>query len=286
MKNTKAARRHFVKSSTFGLLAISIPNISYAKEIIGSPLENKNIGELHDNYPAIDYEIANKIVGASHFNFDSVKELVDKRPELARATWDWRFGDWETAIGAASHVGRRDIVEYLMSKGARPNIFTFAMLGAYETVKAMIEHSPGVQRIEGPHGISLLQHAKNGMRMKDELTEKNVSESEKLIAYLESLGDADGKKYLEMKEGDKEKYLGDYMYGTGEKEGFSIKLNMRKLISLAGIGQFGGALYKIEENRYTYNGAPSVEVTFQFEKEKVVSLTLHEPGLTLKAIKV
>ena len=280
------SRRVAVRSAVFGLLSVSIPSISFAKEIIKIK-ENKNSNdELHANYPAIDLAIVKELVGASHFNFDRVKEIVDKRPELARATWDWRFGDWETAIGAASHVGRRNIVEYLMSKGARPDIFTFAMLGAYETVKSMIEHSPGIQSIEGPHGISLLRHVKNGLRMKDKLTKKNIADSNKLIAYLEDLGDADGKKYLDMKEGDKEQYLGDYKYGPGEKDGFSINLNMQNLISLAGIGEFGGSLYKISDNKFTYNGAPSVEVTFQFNNNKVTSLTIHEPDLTLKAIKI
>jgi hypothetical protein len=31
---------------------------------------------------------------------------------------------------------------------------------------------------------------------------------------------------------------------------------------------------------------PSVEITFQFKDDKVISLTVHEPDLTLKAIKI
>jgi hypothetical protein len=49
------------------------------------------------------------MVGASHGNLARVNELVLAHPALANAAWDWGFGDWETAIGAASHVGNKQI---------------------------------------------------------------------------------------------------------------------------------------------------------------------------------
>jgi hypothetical protein len=159
------------------------------------------------------------------------------------------------------------------------------MLGKLQAVKLMIEATPGIQSIDGPHGISLLQHARNGISKKESLSAPQIAESEQLIAYLESLKNADGRQYLEMTD-DKKKYLGDYKYGDGEKEGLTIRLNMREMISLGKLGQFGGALYKIGDNKYIYNGAPSVQISFQFENDKVISLTIEEPDLTLKAIKV
>ena len=59
----------------------------------------------------------------SHNDIKRVRELVERQPALARASLDWGFGDWETAIDAASHVGRRDIAEFLIANGARPTIF-------------------------------------------------------------------------------------------------------------------------------------------------------------------
>ena len=280
------SRRAIVKSSVFGLLTVSMPNIVFAGEVSELPGKKIKSRELFHRYPAIDDEMVAEVVGASHFNLDKVKELVNFRPELARATWDWGFGDWETAIGAASHVGRRDIATFLMDNGARPDIFTYAMLGAHDAVKSMIETTPGIQAVGGPHGISLLQHAKNGARAEG-LSDRQKEEAKKLIDYLESLGNADIQaKHLEMTELEKEKYLGDYRYGEGPDDGFSIKLNMRKLLALGKIGEFGGALYRKADNVFIYNGTTSVEITFSFEEEKVVSLTIHEPGLTLKAKKV
>ncbi len=276
-----SSRRALLKSSAFGIIAASVPNILFAKEWV--PVTNTNL--IKDNsgrYPAIDEIIVAEVVGVSHFNLDRLKELVDPRPELARATWDWGFGDWETAIGAASHTGRKDIVAYLLSKGARPDIFTFAMLGHYNVVKTMIESSPGVQKIAGPHGISLLQHVKNGILD----TDINKTEALKLVYYLESLGDADSPKYPDLEEKDKPKFLGDYKYGDGVTEGFSVKLNMRKIITLGKLGKNGGALLKIGDNTFIYNGTPSVTVKFQIENDKVISLTVIEPGLTLLAKKM
>lgn len=279
-------RRALVKSSIFGLLTASIPSVSYAKNMFPSVEGNKKSKDLFHRYPSIDDEIVSIVVGASHFDFDKVKEFVSKRPELARATWDWSFGDWETALGAASHVGRRDIAELLIDHGARPDIFTFAMFGNYDAVKSMIEARPGVQSLAGPHGISLLSHVKAGLRY-DGITPKQKEESEALLAYLEKLGDADPKaKDIEMSEEDKQKYLGDYMYGDGPKEGFSVKINMRKMLSLGKLGNFGGGLYQKAPNVFTYNGITSVEISFQIEKGKVVSLTVQEPDLTLVARKV
>jgi hypothetical protein len=280
------SRRAAVKSSVFGLMAVSIPNIVFSKEILHEVSADKTEDKIFHRYPSIDDKIVSEVVGASHFNLDRVKELVNRRPELARATWDWAFGDWETALGAASHVGRRDIAAFLMSKGARPDIFTFAMLGNHDAVKAMIISNPGIQSIAGPHGITLLQHAKNGIRSEG-ITEQQKNESAKLIAYLEELGNADMKqKNIEMDDAEKEKYLGDYKYGDGPEEGFSVKINMRKLISLGKLGAFGGGLYKQDDGSFIYNGVSSVRITFSDEQDKVVSLTVHEPDLILTAKKI
>ncbi len=280
--NANINRRAVIRSSAFGLLAASIPNILFAKT--GSLLSRNE--KLFHRYPSIDDVIVSEVVGASHFNLDRVKELVDKRPELARATWDWGFGDWETALGAASHVGRRDIAEYLISHGARPDVFTFAMFGDYNAVRAMVEAKPGIQSIAGPHGITLLQHVRNGLE-RDGLTDEQKNRNQKLITYLESLGNADVTPiHVTMAEEEKQKYLGNYLYGDGPEDGFTVRLNMRKLISLGKLNKFGGSLYNKGDQQFEYNGAPSVTISFQLEGDKVISLTVIEPDLTLVAKKV
>jgi hypothetical protein len=91
---------------------------------------------------------------------------------------------------------------------------------------------------------------------------------------------------MEVSADEQKKYLGDYKYGDGEKDGFTIQLNMRKLLSLGTLGESGGAIYKIGENKFTYNGAPSVTITFDIQNEVVRSLTLTEPKLAIVANKI
>ncbi len=279
------SRRVLLQSTVFGMLTAAIPSVVFARRNTAMIVDGSTADNVFHRYPSVDDKIVAEVVGVSHFNLERVKELVTHRPELARATWDWAFGDWETALGAASHVGRRDIAEFLMEHGARPDIFTYAMLGAFEAVKAMIASTPGIQTIAGPHGISLMQHAKTGLRVA-EIPDQKAS-SEALIDYLEELGNADVlDTYGELNSSEKAKYLGDYRYGDGDTEGFSVRLNRRDMISLGKLGAFGGALYQIGDNRFVYNGVTSVEITFQMANGHVISLTVHEPDLVLTAMKV
>ena len=176
-------RRTALKGPLLGLVGVSAPSIA-------EPTSSRP----HVGYPYLDEEIVFEVISRSHFNLEGVKALVEKRPELANATWG-RFGDFESAVEAASHVGRRDIVQYLLSKGAKPNILTYASLGAYDAVKNMIECSPGIQTTLGPHGISLLRHARAALRMQDKMSRSEIESSKQLIGYLESLGNANGEQY-------------------------------------------------------------------------------------------
>jgi hypothetical protein len=110
----------------------------------------------------LDAELVNEFVLRAHGDFGVVKQLLEQEPALLNAAWDWGGGDWETALGAASHVGRRDIAEYLLDKGARMDVFAAAMLGETEVVRAMLEAQPALRESRGPHGIPLIAHAEAG----------------------------------------------------------------------------------------------------------------------------
>src|SRR5688572_17075348 len=208
-------RRRFIRGSAFGLIGITaFGNLSAQNTVEIGKAENAD--SLFYRYPGINDAMSSGVVGASHGNFDKVKELVGQRPELAGASWDWGFGDWETALGAASHVGRRDIAEFLISNGARPDIFTFTMLGMLKSVQEIIETVPGVQSHTGPHGITLLQHAKNRLEAKD-ISATDRENVNKVISYLEGLGNADMKpRNLGMTDDEKKKFFGEYRFGEGE----------------------------------------------------------------------
>lgn len=283
MKSNQPSRRRFLKSSAFGIITVSAFGYLPARAGVSS---DSTDNELFYRYPSLSDDMVSAVVGASHSNLNKVKELVNKRPELAVAAWDWGFGDCETALGAASHVGRKDIAEFLIEHGARPDIFTFAMFGAYKALENAIETMPGIQSIPGPHGITLLQHAKNRLSNTD-ITKTDKANVEKVISYLERLGNADIKpKSLDITEEEKQKYFGDYRFGQKEDDIFTVNTNSRKLLQLSRKGYSGRTMHKIDDTIFSPSGSPSVSVSFTFKDNKPVSLTIHEPDPLITALKI
>jgi len=112
--------------------------------------------------PALDPALVQEFVANAHGNAARVLELLEQEPMLVNAAWDWGGGDWETGLGAAAHMGRKDIAQMLLERGARMDIFAAAMLGHVEIVQAILKAYPAARQLRGPHGIPLLDHAKAG----------------------------------------------------------------------------------------------------------------------------
>lgn len=115
-----------------------------------------------ENKQTIPAELVKDFVGNAHGDLERIKELLIQEPGLVNAAWDWGGGDWETALGAAAHMGRKDIATFLLSQGARIDLFAAAMLGKIDIVRSIINDNPELKSVLGPHGIPLLQHAKAG----------------------------------------------------------------------------------------------------------------------------
>lgn len=112
--------------------------------------------------PALDAAMVKEFVIAGHGDLEKTRAMLDAQPGLLNATWDWGGGDWETALGGAGHMGRKDIAGFLLARGARMDIFVAAMLGKLDVVKSMLAAFPELAESRGPHGIALLAHAKKG----------------------------------------------------------------------------------------------------------------------------
>jgi hypothetical protein len=106
--------------------------------------------------------LVEEFVTAAHGDLATVERLLAEQPRLVNAAWDWGGGDWETGLGGAAHMGRRDIALRLLAAGARLDLFAAAMLGYVEVVRAAIAEQPDTAEVLGPHGITLLQHAQKG----------------------------------------------------------------------------------------------------------------------------
>ena len=119
---------------------------------------------IPDRGPRLDLDMVREFVIAGHGKLDRTRELLEQQPALINATWDWGGGDWETALGGASHMGNKPIAEFLLAHGARMDVFCATMMGKVEIVKAFLADDPTVIDLKGPHGIPLIRHAKAGQQ--------------------------------------------------------------------------------------------------------------------------
>jgi len=166
-------RRGFLQSAVVGASGVILVGTASHSAVIAQQQDKPTKVRPEPIKP----ELVREFVGAGHGKFDRTKEMLAEMPSLLNATWDWGGGDFEMAIGGAGHMGNREIAEFLISKGARMDIFVAAMLGKLEIVRAMISSYPDLKTARGPHGISLLTHAQKG-----------GSEALAVVDYFRSLG--------------------------------------------------------------------------------------------------
>jgi hypothetical protein len=127
-----------------------------------TPESADNVPDFPEHHPQFDRPRVKRFVIAGHANLSAVKAMLAEEPNLINGAIDWGNGDFETALGGASHMGRRDIAEYLLEHNARMDIFAATMLGQIDIVKAAVAAFPNIVNVPGPHGIPLIVHAEKG----------------------------------------------------------------------------------------------------------------------------
>ena len=127
-----------------------------------TPESADNVPDFPEHHPQFDRTRVKRFVIAGHANLPAVKAMLAEEPNLINGAIDWGNGDFETALGGASHMGRRDIAEYLLEHNARMDIFAATMLGRLDIVKAGVAAFPNIVHVPGPHGIPLIVHAEKG----------------------------------------------------------------------------------------------------------------------------
>jgi hypothetical protein len=264
------SRRNLLRFSTLGLpLFTSLRG----RDVFGFEAPSNPNGRhppVPDLFPTQSPELAREMVTVAHFDLNRVKELVEARPSLACAAWDWGFGDWETALGGASHMGNRAIAEYLISKGARPSLFSATMFGQLEVVKAFVAAQPGVQRIRGPHSISLLAHAKAGGEA-----------ARPVYEFLKSLGGADRDPQAPLSEEDITALLGTYVFGVGANQQIELTEDHGQ-ITWTRRGFMGRPLFHLGNRAFYPWGAPAVRIQFE-ETAGAMRMTIKDADWELTA---
>jgi len=110
----------------------------------------------------INRTLAQDFVIYAHSSLEMTRKLLEREPGLLNASIDWGGGDWETALGGAAHMGKKEIVQFLLEQGARMDLFCAAMLGKTDMLKTILTTCPSLIDAKGPHGFSLHFHAQVG----------------------------------------------------------------------------------------------------------------------------
>jgi hypothetical protein len=244
-----------------------------ASGIVLSQTATRADTSVPDTFPTQPPALVREMVTVAHGNVKRVRELLALHPSLAKAAWDWGFGDWEDCLGAASHVGSREVAELLIANGARPTIFSAAMLGQLETVKAFVAAQPGVQRIPGPHSISLLAHARAGGKA-----------AEPVLRYLESLGDAAAPPTIPIGADEMQALTGVYVFGIGPSDRIEISVSQGSL-QFTRPGTVGRGLLHLGDMVFHPMGSSAVRIRFTAAEGGTggMTLTVYDPTLVLTA---
>ena len=268
------SRRSFF-GLTAGVPALGVP--AFATGAWGQPPASPS-SLASDVFPALDPALVREAVGVSHRDLKRVQELVERQPALARVSIDWGFGDWESCIDAASHTGNKAIADFLLANGARPTIFSAAMMGQLDVVKAFIAARPGVQRNLGPHGLTLMWHAKQG-----------GPDATAVVQYLTAVGDADVPPPTSpLAPPDRDALVGRYTYGPGPRDHFTIEVRRDMLGRDQLTIERSGApsrqnLYHVGDLVFFPTGVPSAKIAFAREGAKITQLTVADPHVMLTA---
>jgi hypothetical protein len=269
-----SSRRSFLEALTIALPAGALAARSVGPAVVDTRVLTTDRPPVPMLFPTQPPELVQEMVVVAHGNVARVKELVERQPTLAKATWDWGFGDWETALGAASHVGSREIAEVLLTHGAHPTIFSAAMRGELEVVKAFIAASPGIARTRGPHSISLLSHAKAG-----------GSQARSVYDYLQTVEGADDKPSVQpLSEAEAGSITGTYPFGVTPADRIEITVNGGQ-VQIGRPGHYPRGLFHLGALAFCPMGAESVRIAFDVAGGTTV-LTIHDPDVVLTAKKI
>jgi len=178
------SRRSLCKLSA-GAAVSSLAGLALAQDLVKppSPVE----ADFTRDYPAPNFKPSWKkpqisrtmlqdFVIFAHYDLNMTKTLLDKEPMLINGLMDWGAGDWESGLGGASHMGRHDIVGFLLERGARIDIFCATMMGQLDAVKSFLTLQPKLIDSRGPHGFTLHFHA--------QLAGKDA---DRMLEYLQSI---------------------------------------------------------------------------------------------------
>jgi hypothetical protein len=235
-----------------------------------------------ETFPSQPPQLVREMVTVSHFNLDRVQQLVAAHPALVSAAWDWGFGDWETPLGAASHMGNHAIAEFLIAHSAPTSLFSAAMFGHLDVVKSLVAAQPGIQHIHGPHSISLLAHARMG-----------GDAARPVFDYLQALGGADSDAPIPLTDAQTASLAGTYAVPSAPDAPIEVNADMKMYagkmytfppqLNWTRKGTMTRALFHLGDLAFYPAGAPAVRIHFTAADNKV-AMAITDGDFALSAV--
>jgi ankyrin repeat protein len=108
--------------------------------------------------PDIEAGVVEDLVGNAHGNLARVRELLDAHPEALNMRAPWN----ETAIEAATQMGNKPILDFLIARGAPVDFFTACVLGRVDDVTSELAADPARAGARGVHDLPALYFAAIG----------------------------------------------------------------------------------------------------------------------------
>ena len=100
----------------------------------------------------LSQDTINEFVKAAHGDLAKMRDIIANHPSVLETTASWK----ETALEAAAHSANKEIVEFLLSRGVQPDIFSAIVLEQAYTVATYLHRNPELARATGAHGIPIL----------------------------------------------------------------------------------------------------------------------------------
>jgi len=146
-------------------------------------------------------------------------------------------------------------------------------MGQLDAVKAFVAARPGIHKTLGPHGITLMSHAKAG-----------GPDALPVVQDLAALGDADTPLPTQpLAAADRDALVGKYVYGPGPRDFFTIDVQRDRLGIDSPKSPARRFLMHTGSLMFFPTGVPTAKIAFARENGKVTQLTVPDPSLMTTA---
>jgi hypothetical protein len=145
------------------------------------------------------------------------------------------------------------------------------MLGQLDVVKAHAAAIPEVQALRGPHGITLLSHAKAG-----------GADASAVVVFLETLGSDRPYATEPLSAEQQQAIAGTYVFGAGVRDRFIVDVE-RNQLGITRVGATRRNLRHAGDLVFHPPGAPNVRIAFQRTDATVSAMTITDADLVVRA---